>query len=107
MPDDANRTAPKNWGPWPPEQGRINAVVERAARTLARQIAGEEWASGVILLALPRSRDELNLSFTGKETEILVGHIRAVERHKGWMVFWAPATDTGRLHPIGVDDWRA
>ena len=33
MADDATRTAPKDWGPWPPEQGRINDVVERAART--------------------------------------------------------------------------
>jgi hypothetical protein len=105
--DDVNRIAPKNGGPWPPDQRRINDVVERAAPTLARQIEGEAWASGAILMALPRGREELDLSFTGTETEILVGHIRAVDRHKGWMVFWAPATDAGRLQPIGVYDWRA
>ena len=73
----------------------------RAARTLDRQLAGEAWASGAILLVLPQSPDQL-----GAETEVLVGHIRAIDRHKGWMVFWAPATDKGRLHPIGVYDWR-
>ena len=74
---------------------------------MARQLAGEAWASGAILLALPQSSDQRDMSFTGTETEVLVGHIRAVERHKGWMIFWAPATDTGRLHLIDVDDWRA
>jgi hypothetical protein len=89
------------------EQRRTTAVVERAARPLARQIGGEEWASWAILLALPRGREDLDLSFTGAEPEIRVRHIRALGCHKGWMVFWAPAIDVGRLHPIGVYDWRA
>jgi hypothetical protein len=46
-------------------------------------------------------------SCTGRETEIQVGHIRAIGKHKGWMVCWDPATDTGRRRRVRGYDWRA
>jgi hypothetical protein len=72
--------------------GRADHEAERSP---ARHIAGQAWANDAILLALPQGRENLELSFMGTETAILVGHIRAVECRKGWMAFWAPATDPG------------
>jgi hypothetical protein len=102
------RTAPDDWGSWPPTQQRINQVVERAARKLAELIVEEEWAQGgTVLIAQPENATALDCSFSGQETEIFVGYVRALTKHKGWIVYWAPATDTGRLARIHTYDRHA
>jgi hypothetical protein len=72
-------------------------VVERAARQLLEQLNQEGWTE-TILLALPRTVEQLDLSFSGQEVEIQVGVIRGIGKNRTFTIYWNPATDQGRIY---------
>lgn len=104
---ERQRTAPTSWGPWPPSQERINVVFERAVRKLAEAIEARGAPERIILMAQPKGPIELDSHFTGRESEVVIGHIRGIGAHKGWTVYWNPARDKGRLEAIGYFDWQS
>jgi hypothetical protein len=84
----------------------VNRVVERACRALAKQIAGQPWTPGVILVAMPKDASSLDLSFSGQEVEIQVGEVWAIGAHRSWQVIWNPETIAGRMSSSGFYDYR-
>jgi hypothetical protein len=104
---DHRRSAPIPWGASPLTKDPVIAVVKRAARTLAQQLEAEGWEGVTILVAEPENASALDPSLVGVEPEIVVGYIRAIGKHRGFTVYWDPATDTGRIYRTPGYDWRA
>jgi hypothetical protein len=89
--------APKEWGHWPPTQERVNLVMRKACKALARQLQGDERYSGVILLGEPNDAQSFDACYGPGTTEVTAGRIFALGANQGFLVFWSPADDTGKV----------
>src|SRR5687768_7077276 len=89
--------APKEWGHWPPTQERVNLVMRKACKALARQLQGDPKYSGVILLAEPNDAQSFDACYGPGVTEVTAGSIFALGANLGFLVFWQPESDTGVL----------
>jgi hypothetical protein len=89
--------APKEWGHWPPTQERVNLVMRKACKALARQLQGDPKYSGVILLAEPQDAQSFDACYGPTTESVNAGSIYALGANLGWLVEWHPETDTGTL----------
>jgi hypothetical protein len=89
--------APKEWGHWPPPQERVNLVMRKACKALARQLQGDTKYNGVILLAEPKDASAMDYSFGPGVQSVCAGTIHALGANLGFLVEWFPETDTGKL----------
>ncbi len=101
-----SRTAPESWGYWPPQQERITAVIERAARKLLPDVERLNLAPAVILLAKPKTPGELDCFFPPGTNEVCAGYILALNHHRKWLVYWEPERDAGYVSQA-IADWGA
>jgi hypothetical protein len=65
-------------------------VFERAVRKLAEAIKARGTPERIILLAQPEGRGEVDSQFTGRESELALGHIPGIGTKKGWTAYWNP-----------------
>jgi hypothetical protein len=90
----------------PPRSG--SSPWSNGLPALAEQLTAEEWTqAGTILMIQPLTASTLDLSLVRVETEVFIGHVRALGKHKGWTSCRNPAEDAGRVHWIGGFDRHA
>ena len=89
--------APKEWGEWPPRQERVNLVMRKACKALAKQLQGDPKYSGVILIAEPRDAQSYDACYGPGVQSVSAGSIFAIGANVGFLVEWHPSDDTGTL----------
>ena len=95
--------APPEWGTWPPTQERVNLVMRKACKALARQLQCDVRYSGVVLIAEPKDASAMDYCFGPGVESVCAGSIYALGANLGWLCEWDPSDDTGKLSPGRIE----